>query len=365
MVHRSTHPFRFNKLRKKQTRLTAAAWGLTVALIFPSLSFAQQSRILTPVGEHSKSPGKPAEQPSARAERPQLVLQTGGTEAVAKVQFSQDGALLAVMGASGSTVKIWDTGTGRELLALKLKDGGISNFQIGADFVFSPDGKSIITYAGGTVRQFETLTGKLIREGSLFEGREYGWAQLSPDGGRLATLSLETNQLRVWDVAAGALLQTQNYQRDNNSDDRKLVHLNAVAFSPDGRSIALSEDIEETMSYGAEITIYDLAGWKPLRKIVVKAAVAQKEQQKMTAKSAREAMKAIMDGKSGFPIATVDRPPTFSRALKFSPDGRSLALLIRDMKQKPNYQGGDPSSFDQAVSLELYDVTTGRPSGSF
>src|SRR5262249_13842038 len=154
--------------------------------------------------------------------------------------------------------KLWDTASGRELLAVKPNEGTAGHFQTGMDFVFSADGRSLLSVAAGAVRQFESLTGKVTRELSLFDGKGYGWAQFSPDGRFLATYD-EAAELKVWDVARGALLQTQSYrpqQPDHkNLKTIKMVNLNAVAFSPDGRTIALSEDSQELMSRGAEITI--------------------------------------------------------------------------------------------------------------
>jgi WD40 repeat protein len=348
------------------------AWGLTLALLFPSISNAQQpregqSRILTPVDEAAKPQSQTAGPASQTAERPQLVLQTGVTESVTKILFNHDDSLVAAMGMSGGAIKVWDSSTGRELLALKPKDGGVSYFQTGADFTFSSDGKSILTFAGGLVRQFEILTGKLARESSLFDGRESGWAQFSADGKLLATFNQETSLLRIWDVAAGALLQSKSYQLKPDSKDFKLVHLNAVAFSPDGRSIAISEDIQEMMSIGASITLYDLASWKPQRTITLQAAVSQKEQQKAMQKSSRDALDAMMKGKSGQAITPGmgDQTHTiFNRTLRFTSDGRTLALLKRDLRQNLAMKMDD-MNHDQAVVLELYDVAGGRSAGSF
>src|SRR5262249_7401078 len=217
----------------------------------------------------------------------------------------------------------------------------------------------------GAVRQFESLTGKVTRELSLFDGRGYGWAQFSPDGRFLATYD-EAAELKVWDVARGALLQTQSYrpqQPDHkNLKTIKMVNLNAVAFSPDGRTIALSEDSQELMSRGAEITIRDVANWKPLQTITLQVAVSEKEQMKAMQKASRDAMKAMSKGKSSQPVLTtpdMGANTIFRRALRFTPDGRSLTLMKRDMQQNISPQTVD-ASYIQGITLEFYDIASGR-----
>ncbi len=100
------------------------------------------------------------------------------------VAFSVDGKWLAA--SSGSSVKIWDLSTERELQTL----GG----QLGAqDLVFSPDGKLLVT-GDKALGLWDVTSGKLIRTiPSAAQSLVY-----SPDGRWLATNPKGT--LQIWDT---------------------------------------------------------------------------------------------------------------------------------------------------------------------
>ncbi|MGH9846370.1 MAG: WD40 repeat domain-containing protein, partial [Blastocatellia bacterium] len=334
-----------------------------ISLAAAPIAEAQQDRILVPADEKTRQTAAPT---GARAQKPQLVLQTGLTEPPTKVAFSADGALLAAMGMMGGAVRLWDVATGRELLALKTRDGSLGYMQSGGDFIFNPDGRTLTTFAGGTVRLWETATGAVKREAVLFDGREYGWSQFSPDGRLLATYGAETRELRIWDVAAGALVKTHGYRIETSQGDGKFANLNAVSFSPDSRLIAISEDEQEMTSRGAEVTIREVASWKPVQTLTLQPAVSAKDQQKALAKNSRDMLEAMRKGNASVTGTTAMEQTTalFSRAVKFTPDGRTLAVLKRDLLQRFSMQGGD-ATYNQAVAVELYDVASGRTGGSF
>jgi WD40 repeat protein len=339
-----------------------AIHGLILSLITAPCAQAQEKRILVPVEE---KPAQAATVTGARAQKPQLVLQTGLTEPPAKAAFSPDGTLLAAMGTFGGSVRLWDVANGRELLALKPRDGSQGLMQTSGDFIFHPDGRTLSTFAGGTLRQWEVATGAMKREAAFFDGREYGWSQFSPDGRWLATYGSETRELRIWDVAAGALVKSHSYQFGTGTGDDKYINLNAVGFSPDSRLIAISEDNQEMMSHGAEIVVRDVASWKPTQTIVLQAAVSAREQQQAMMKNSREALEALRKANTSARTAATEQTTTlFSRALKFTPDGRTLALLKRDMLQRYSMRTTE-STYNQGVAVELFDVASGRNTGSF
>jgi WD40 repeat protein len=152
------------------------------------------------------------------------------THPVRCVAFGPDGRRLAsarlaeVNGAESSqdeAVRIWDTATGQELLALK----GHTSSVYGV--AFSPDGRRLASASlDQTVRVWDAASGKelLTLKGHT---RSVDGVAFSPDGRRLASAGDET--VRIWDAATGQeLLALKGHTMD----------VNGVAFSPDGRWLA-------------------------------------------------------------------------------------------------------------------------------
>jgi len=139
---------------------------------------------------------------------------------------SPDGKLLAA-GGLDELIRLWDLTTGELLHTLSGHEEDITAL------AFSPDGE-ILASSGGyrdeLLRLWEVKTGKLLR-GIETDG---GWQldlAFSPDGEILASSDL--HEVRLWDVATGALLETfQGYGHYSSID--------AVAFSPDGKTLVAS-----------------------------------------------------------------------------------------------------------------------------
>jgi WD40 repeat protein/serine/threonine protein kinase len=136
---------------------------------------------------------------------------------------------------TGYPLKVWDTATGMELLAIHLSQESWSP-------VFSPDGKYLAAApkAGAAgeppdivVQLWDATTGK---EHAAIKrtGTSVHYLAFSPDGTRLATLSGfspgdRSRDAGLWDVATGKQLLTfQEVPRDVSS----------VVFSPDGKFVA-------------------------------------------------------------------------------------------------------------------------------
>ncbi len=353
----------------RRSLIYTVIFSLVCSLLAQAQQPTQQQnwRILIPVKE---KPQQDNNQTGARGQKPQLVLQTGSNEPAAKLVFSQDAALLAVMGASGGSIKLWEVATGRELLTLKPREGSVNFYQTGADFIFSPDGRSLLSYAAGAVRQWEALTGKLLREVSLFDGRGYGTSQFSPDGRLLATFNMENSELKIWDIATGALLRTHRYGMNREKNNFKFANLNSFAFSPDARLLALCEETQDGMSNGLQIVIQEVTGWKTVQSISLQPATSRKDQEKALKKSSREMLDSIASGKAGAQLGGAAMETTNAipaRAVKFTPDGRSLTLVRRDLMQTISLNRAaqlDTPSYSQNVVLKLYDVAGGRESAT-
>ena len=122
----------------------------------------------------------------------------------------------------------------KELITMK-HDASIT------DIAFHPDGERILSASeDGTVRIWNLTTGE--EERRLNHGSEVNIVEISPDGnwvatgsgtGRMGSGRKRDNSARVWDLATGALVF-----RTPQVDYR----VSTVAFSPDGKLLATSDD---------------------------------------------------------------------------------------------------------------------------
>jgi WD40 repeat protein/serine/threonine protein kinase len=163
---------------------------------------------------------------------------------VVAIAFSPDGQSLASTGESSRTApdggaKIWDA----ETLALRHELKGHKGAVYG--LAYDPHGATLATSGiDGTVRFWDSATGN---QGRVLKGHAKGVVSLafSPDGARLATVGGETSvssttgepiadTLKIWDVASGDELL-----RFDGVTSGSFPYGNAVAFSPDGRCVAV------------------------------------------------------------------------------------------------------------------------------
>jgi WD40 repeat protein len=172
--------------------------------------------------------------------------------------FSPDGKLLAAP-TEDDTVVVWDSAGGRELRSIALPQG-----QTVVWLTFAPDGRSLLLYLGeGNVTLWEIATGKRrrlygdppkkeeatpeeirLRVQTKYELLPAGApiVAFSPDG---RTLALATgDKVRVWDVRTGK--ERGRFSGHQGGEP-------ALAFSPDGRTLATA---------GADGTalVWDVAG---------------------------------------------------------------------------------------------------------
>jgi roadblock/LC7 domain-containing protein len=182
-------------------------------------------------------------QPTSKAGSKQL--QTKGLNSHKKagkaVAFSPNGLVLA--STSYTTVRLWNTATGKEVQELKGHRGAVNAI------AFSPDGKTVASASDdSTVRFWHVATGLETQELEGHGGAVNAIA-FSPDGEIVASAS-EDSTVRLWHVATG--LEIHQLEGHNNA-------VRAIAFSPDGKVVASTSD-------DSTVRLWDAAAGKQLQK---------------------------------------------------------------------------------------------------
>jgi WD40 repeat protein/class 3 adenylate cyclase/energy-coupling factor transporter ATP-binding protein EcfA2 len=140
--------------------------------------------------------------------------------------FSPDGSRLAAIGEK-HCAKIWDTNNGKLLQTLNVQKGHVYTVS------FSPDGNRLVTTsASGSATVWDVLTGQDLMTITV-PGYELDFAVFTPDGRGLVTGASDT--IRFWDLETNPVKELSSL--DFGLD---LGGLNDIAFSPDGRFLAIT-----------------------------------------------------------------------------------------------------------------------------
>jgi WD40 repeat protein/beta-lactamase regulating signal transducer with metallopeptidase domain len=252
---------------------------------------------------HQLSDGEPQQQTGGLAFF--IVGAFSGPETRA-VAIAPDGKKIAA--ASGSTVRLWDVASGKELSLLE------GHRRTPATIVLSPDGKTVVSWAPDrTVRRWEAGTGKPLGAMAAPAGTTH--AAFSPDG-RIVALSNADNTIRFHDTATGKEL-SQIKGRTGGTV--------AMAFAPEGKLLAARGNDDS-------IKLYDVARGTELRQINLRPAQPA--------------------GGGGGTVIFIGGPARSPRGtapgLGFSPDGKLLVV--------PTGGGrGDPGN-----SLVIVDAVIGK-----
>ncbi|HEU5058222.1 MAG TPA: serine/threonine-protein kinase, partial [Kofleriaceae bacterium] len=148
-------------------------------------------------------------------------------QAVGRVRFSPDGALIATSGFDHQA-KLWSSRAG-ELVHRLAHRGPVVRVE------WSPDGKRLATGSlDRTAALWDPATGRRLFE--LAHSAAVQSIAFSPDGARLATAATDQS-VRLWDAASGTLIATLRAPRQ----DTNAPYGSLCAFAPDGSRVAAGD----------------------------------------------------------------------------------------------------------------------------
>jgi WD40 repeat protein len=149
---------------------------------------------------------------------------------VYRVAYSPDGQRLATAGADNH-IRVWDIPSGRELLAFVGHEAGVASglFPGTLGVAYSPDGSRLVSAgADGVAKVWDAASGAELL---ALRGQEGGLLSVaySPDGRFIATTNDQPDStVMVWDAQTGAEVYTLGGHP---------AHIWGVAFSPDSATL--------------------------------------------------------------------------------------------------------------------------------
>jgi WD40 repeat protein len=251
--------------------------------------------------------------------------------AVLGVDFQPGGKLLATSAGDGSA-QLWDSTNG------DLVRRWTASTKEAYDVAFSRDGTEVATADGdGNVVLWDVATGKEKRRFSR-PGTEFIAVVVSPDGktiavaGRAPTESTvdrdEVLLLRASDMVLTDRRPTRQEPRNPQANDVPLNHPNAVAFSPDGRTLAIALSAGKVglwnlVDPGSELTI--LPGHDGIA-----VDVEFSPDGRTLATAGTDRLVRLWQVRDGKQIGVLTGHESTIRRVTFSPDGRTLATASQD-----------------------------------
>jgi RNA polymerase sigma factor (sigma-70 family) len=232
--------------------------------LFRSLAWSPDGRLLASAGTSQKQ-GDP--------EGPGVVLLWGAATRKevrtmawvdparpGQVAFTPDGKQLVAAAGDGS-VRFWGVETGAEVLRFQFGAGALGPLALApGGKLLAVAGDSHATRGERAVYLWEWGSNKPPRKLPAPE-RGVNALAFSPDGKTLAAGSDDRHGVYLWDVASGRLLR-----RLSEADGRDLVR--GVAFTPDGKELAATAYRYKPYHFVGGVTLYDLATGRPRRRLV-------------------------------------------------------------------------------------------------
>jgi RNA polymerase sigma factor (sigma-70 family) len=265
------------------------------------------------------------------------------------LSFSRDGRRLASSGYDNA-VKVWDTGTGKELQSF----AGHSDTPWSV--AFAPDGLSVASgSADGSVRLWDVLGGTERLPNPAGELAAIQALRVAPDGKTILTAA-RNRVVRCWDLADGRPRETFPLPGQD---------VEGVAFSPDATAVAVGR--------GAAVELWDLASGRrrwahtdarpapqatPFRYPYAGAIAFSPDGKRLAtvtddteASGAQLAVVRIWESATGKLVTMIHRPCRISGTPAFSRDGRTLTLAESSYKLNESIKD---------LGLRVFEAETGR-----
>jgi WD40 repeat protein/beta-lactamase regulating signal transducer with metallopeptidase domain len=256
---------------------------------------------------------------------------SGHTDMVTCIEFSSRGGILAT-GSLDTTVKIWEAGSWRERASLQGHLDGVSALAFGAGARQMATGSF-----DGSVRLWEPAAPVFSPSACLdYHGEARGLA-FSPDGRCLRAAGAAG--IARWDTRTGSLLRPAEAIHGETS---------AIAAAPDGTSYAVTTP-------EGEIRVLDSQSERPIASFSTHVGVGTltySPDSGVIAAGGRDATVSLWEIRGRRLLGTLQAPKGPIAAVRFSPDGRRLAVASGN-KDRAQSAPGQVTFWDVATRREV------------
>ncbi len=284
------------------------------------------------IGVQTTGPANTAQSDqAAREAKPELVLQSGYNNifGATRLVFSPDGRLLATTSFRSSSVKLWETSTGRELR--NLSSGTHSGMGMSPFIAFSRDSRLVAAAAGdNSVKIWDVVSGRELQtlagaQGSMTSAISgISFIGFTPDG-RVVTVS---DAIRVWDAASGQELRSISIEM-NLSASALMGGGGGAAITPDGNQLAfvVTDGVEKH-----EVKFWDLATGREARAVnlpnkeIESIEIAFTSDGRLLVSGIVDKRLRLWDVSGKINERDLATTTTDRGVIRFSRDGRTLAL---------------------------------------